>query len=333
MCFLDKPDRNMALELVRATEAAAMAAGRWMGRGDKNGADGAAVNAMRFMLNTVTMDGIVVIGEGEKDQAPMLFNGERLGTGEPPLVDIAVDPIDGTTLTSQGRPNAVSVVAVAEKGTLFDPKHIYYMDKIATGPEAAGVIDINAPVAENIAAVAKAKKKGKEDVTVVVLDRPRHQQLVSEIRATGARIRFISDGDVSGALMTCKQGSGMDLLMGIGGSPEAVITACALLCVGGDFQCKLWPRNDIEAAQCKEKGLDPKKVLYINDLVKSDNVFFAATGVTDGELLRGVRYDGNRIHTHSLVMRSKSGTIRYIDALHSAEKLQTFSSINYSGKA
>lgn len=333
MCFLDKPDRNMALELVRATEAAAMAAGRWMGRGDKNGADGAAVNAMRFMLNTVTMDGIVVIGEGEKDQAPMLFNGERLGTGEPPLVDIAVDPIDGTTLTSQGRPNAVSVVAVAEKGTLFDPKHIYYMDKIATGPEAAGVIDINAPVAENIAAVAKAKKKGKEDVTVVVLDRPRHQQLVSEIRATGARIRFISDGDVSGALMTCKQGSGMDLLMGIGGSPEAVITACALLCVGGDFQCKLWPRNDIEAAQCKEKGLDPKKVLYINDLVKSDNVFFAATGVTDGELLRGVRYDGNRIHTHSLVMRSKSGTIRYIDALHSAEKLQTFSSINYGGKA
>ncbi|WP_300525079.1 class II fructose-bisphosphatase [Aminiphilus sp.] len=330
---MDKPDRNMALELVRATEAAAMAAGRWMGRGDKNGADGAAVNAMRFMLNTVTMDGIVVIGEGEKDQAPMLFNGERLGTGEPPLVDIAVDPIDGTTLTSQGRPNAVSVVAVAEKGTLFDPKHIYYMDKIATGPEAAGVIDINAPVAENIAAVAKAKKKGKEDVTVVVLDRPRHQQLVSEIRATGARIRFISDGDVSGALMTCKQGSGMDLLMGIGGSPEAVITACALLCVGGDFQCKLWPRNDIEAAQCKEKGLDPKKVLYINDLVKSDNVFFAATGVTDGELLRGVRYDGNRIHTHSLVMRSKSGTIRYIDALHSAEKLQTFSSINYSGKA
>jgi fructose-1,6-bisphosphatase II len=333
VCFLDKPDRNMALELVRATEAAAMAAGRWMGRGDKNGADGAAVNAMRFMLNTVTMDGIVVIGEGEKDQAPMLFNGERLGTGEPPLVDIAVDPIDGTTLTSQGRPNAVSVVAVAEKGTLFDPKHIYYMDKIATGPEAAGVIDINAPVAENIAAVAKAKKKGKEDVTVVVLDRPRHQQLVSEIRATGARIRFISDGDVSGALMTCKQGSGMDLLMGIGGSPEAVITACALLCVGGDFQCKLWPRNDIEAAQCKEKGLDPKKVLYINDLVKSDNVFFAATGVTDGELLRGVRYDGNRIHTHSLVMRSKSGTIRYIDALHSAEKLQTFSSINYGGKA
>ncbi|WP_029166477.1 class II fructose-bisphosphatase [Aminiphilus circumscriptus] len=330
---MDKPDRNMALELVRATEAAAMAAGRWMGRGDKNGADGAAVNAMRFMLNTVTMDGIVVIGEGEKDQAPMLFNGERLGTGEPPLVDIAVDPIDGTTLTSQGRPNAVSVVAVAEKGTLFNPKHIYYMDKIATGPEAAGVIDINAPVAENIAAVAKAKKKSKEDITVVVLDRPRHQQLVSEIRATGARIRFISDGDVSGALMTSKQGSGIDLLMGIGGSPEAVITACALLCVGGDFQCKLWPRNDIEAAQCKEKGLDLKKVLYINDLVKSNNVFFAATGITDGELLRGVRYDGNRIHTHSLVMRSKSGTIRYIDALHSAEKLQTFSSINYSGKS
>lgn len=310
-----------------------MAAGRWMGRGDKNGADGAAVNAMRFMLNTVTMDGTVVIGEGEKDQAPMLFNGECLGTGEPPLVDIAVDPIDGTTLTSQGRPNAVSVVAVAERGTLFDPKHIYYMNKIATGPEAAGVIDINASVAENVAAVAKAKNKGKEDVTVVVLDRPRHQQLVSEIRATGARIRFISDGDVSGALMTCKQGSGMDLLMGIGGSPEAVITACALLCVGGDFQCKLWPRNDVEAARCKEVGLDLKQVFYISDMVKSDNVFFAATGVTDGELLRGVRYEGDRIHTHSLVMRSKSGTIRYIDALHSAQKLQTFSSINYSGKA
>ncbi len=237
------PDRNMALELVRATEAAAMAAGRWMGRGDKNAVDKAAVNAMRYMLNTVSMDGIVVIGEGEKDQAPMLFNGEKLGLGCEPKVDIAVDPVDGTTLTALGRPNAVSVVAVAESGALYSPKHIFYTNKIATGPEAAGVIDIELSATENIKRVAKAKKKAVEDVTVVVLDRPRHEKLIQEIRAIGTRIRLIPDGDVAGALMTCKEDSGVDLLLGIGGSPEAVISACAIKCIGGDFQCKLWPRN------------------------------------------------------------------------------------------
>ncbi len=319
------PDRNMALELVRATEAAAMAAGRWMGRGDKNGVDGAAVDAMRYMLNTVRMSGTVIIGEGEKDEAPMLFNGETLGTGEPPEVDIAVDPVDGTTLTSHGRGGAVSVVAVSEKGTMYDPRHIFYMNKIITGPEAADVIDIEAPVRENIQRVAKAKGKRCEDVTVITLDRPRHEALVQEIRDTGARIRFISDGDVCGALMTCKEGSGIDLLLGIGGSPEAVVTAAAMKCVGGGIQCILWPRNEKEREKCNELGVDIKKILTAEDLVSGDNIFFALTGVTDGELVRGVRYEGNKISTSSLVMRSKSGTIRYIDAMHAVEKLRTIS--------
>ncbi|HOO63163.1 MAG TPA: class II fructose-bisphosphatase [Synergistaceae bacterium] len=320
------PDRNMALELVRATEAASMAAGRWMGRGDKNGVDGAAVDAMRYMLNTVRMAGTVVIGEGEKDEAPMLFNGEHLGTGEPPEVDIAVDPVDGTTLTSQGRGGAVSVVAVSEKGTMYDPRHIFYMNKIITGPEATGVIDINAPVRENIQRVAKAKKKQCNDITVIILDRPRHDSLVSEIRDAGARIRFISDGDVCGALMTCKEGSGIDLLLGVGGSPEAVVTAAAMKCVGGEIQCTLWPRNEKERNKCHDLGIDLNQVLTAEDLVAGDNIFFALTGVTDGELVRGVRYEGDKISTSSLVMRSKSGTIRYIDAMHAAEKLRTISS-------
>ncbi len=323
------PDRNMALELVRATEAAAMAAGRWMGRGDKNAVDKAAVNAMRYMLNTVSMDGIVVIGEGEKDQAPMLFNGEKLGLGCEPKVDIAVDPVDGTTLTALGRPNAVSVVAVAESGALYSPKHIFYTNKIATGPEAAGVIDIELSATENIKQVAKAKKKAVEDITVVVLDRPRHEKLIQEIRAIGARIRLIPDGDVAGALMTCKEDSGVDLLLGIGGSPEAVISACAIKCIGGNFQCKLWPRNQEERNRCLELGMDVDRVLYIDDLVKGENVFFAATGVTDGELLKGVRYGGETIFTHSLVMRSKSGTIRYVEAMHRSRKLYEFSDVDY----
>ncbi|HPJ48116.1 MAG TPA: class II fructose-bisphosphatase, partial [Synergistales bacterium] len=246
---MNKPERNMALELVRATEAAAMAAGRWMGRGDRNASDNAAVNGMRYMLNTIEMNGTIIIGEGEKDEAPMLFNGEKLGTGNNPEVDIAVDPIDGTRLLSLGRPNAVSVVALSERNTMFDPKHIFYMNKIAVGPSAAGVIDIEAPVYENLSRVAKALDKAVEDVTVVVLDRPRHEQLISEIREAGSRIRLISDGDIAGALMTCKNGSGIDLLMGVGGSPEAVISACALKCVGGTMECKLWPRNTEEAAR------------------------------------------------------------------------------------
>jgi fructose-1,6-bisphosphatase II len=323
------PDRNMALELVRVTEAAAMAAGRWMGRGDKNAADGAAVEAMRFMLNTVRMDGVVVIGEGEKDEAPMLYNGERLGSESEPQVDIAVDPIDGTRLTAMGLPGAVSVVAVAERGTMYDPRHIFYMNKIATGPEAAGEIDIEAPVRENLARVAKAKRKSVEDITVVILDRPRHEGLIKEVRSAGARIRLIQDGDISGALTTCMPESGIDLLLGIGGSPEAVVSACAIKCVGGNMVCKLWPRNDDEASRCRELGMDLDAVLGLDDLVNSNNVFFAATGVTDGELLRGVRYEGERIRTHSLVMRSLSGTIRYIEAIHRLSKLQTISDISY----
>ncbi|MCF7934845.1 MAG: class II fructose-bisphosphatase [Synergistales bacterium] len=322
---MNVPDRNMALELVRSTEAAAMAGGRWLGRGNKNGADGAAVNAMRYLLNTVCMDGLVVIGEGEKDQAPMLYNGEHLGSGDPPQVDIAVDPIDGTTLTAKGRLNAISVVAVAERDSMYNPHHIFYMNKIASGPEAAPFIDINAPVSENIRRVAKAKGLATDDVTVVVLDRPRHDDLVSQIRQTGARIRLIPDGDVGGALMTCRAESGIDLLMGIGGSPEAVISACALKCVGGGFQCKLWPRNDEERNKCTEQGMDLEQVLEINDLVGGDNVFFSATGVSDGELLKGVRYSGDKITTQSMVMRSKSGTIRYVEGVHSLKKLQNLS--------
>lgn len=323
------PERNLALELVRATESAAMAAGRWMGRGDKIGADGAAVNAMRYMLNTIRMDGTVVIGEGEKDEAPMLFNGEHLGTGEEPKVDIAVDPIDGTRLLSLGRQNSISVVALAEKGSMYFPEHIFYMNKIATGPEAADAIDIRLSIGENILNVAKAKGKAVEDVTVVVLDRPRHEDLISEIRKAGARIRLISDGDVAGALMTCKPDAGIDLLAGIGGSPEAVITACALKCVGGSMFCTLWPRNEEEACKCRERGMNLDQVFGMDDLVNSDNVFFAATGVTNGELLQGVRYEGDKIRTQSIVMRSASGTIRYIEAIHKLTKLEKISGIDY----
>ncbi|MDR1943489.1 MAG: class II fructose-bisphosphatase, partial [Synergistaceae bacterium] len=318
---MSSPDRNIALEMVRATEAAAMSASRWMGRGDKNGVDGAAVNAMRFVLNTVQMDGVVVIGEGEKDCAPMLFNGERLGRGDDPKVDIAVDPVDGTRLTALGLPNAVSVVAFAERGTLYDPKHIFYMEKIATGPASAGAININAPISDNIKSVAKALGKRVEDVTVVVLDRPRHENIIREVREVSARIRLIMDGDVAGALSTCKSDSGIDLLLGIGGSPEAVITACAIKCVGGNMQCKLWPRNEEETNICRENGMDLNKILTLDDLVASDNVYFAATGVTDGDWLSGVKYVGDTIKTSSLVMRSISGTIRYIHAEHKYRKL------------
>jgi fructose-1,6-bisphosphatase II len=326
---MESPDRNIALEMVRATEAAAMSASRWMGRGDKNGVDGAAVNAMRYVLNTVRMDGVVVIGEGEKDEAPMLFNGEKLGKGGEPKVDIAVDPIDGTRLTALGLPNAVSVVAFAERGTMFNPRHIFYMDKIATGPASASAIDINAPIADNIRGVAKALGKRVEDVTVIVLDRPRHEKIIKEIREISARIRLIMDGDVAGALATCKTGSGIDLLVGIGGSPEAVITACAIKCVGGNMQCKLWPRDEDEARRCLDEGIDLDRVLTLGDLVSSDNVYFAATGVTEGDWLGGVKYVGDTIKTSSLVMRSRSGTIRYINAEHKYRKLDMLGDVNY----
>jgi fructose-1,6-bisphosphatase II len=324
-----KPDRNLALELVRATEAAALAAGRWMGRGDKIGADQAAVDAMRLSLNSIVMDGVVVIGEGEKDKAPMLYNGEVLGSGAPPPVDIAVDPIDGTRLTSLGLPGALSVVALSERGTMYFPGSIVYMNKIAVGPEAKGVIDINAPVEENLKKVAKAKKRDVDDLTVVILDRPRHEQLISEVRAAGARIKLIPDGDISGGLMTAIEDTGMDILMGIGGSPEAVVTACALKCIGGEIQCKLWPRNEEERQKALSEGLDLEQVLTIDDLVQGNNVFFAATGVTDGELLQGVKYFGSGAKTYSIVMRSKSGTVRLVEATHRWEKLMRFSQIKF----
>ena len=323
------PDRNLAFELARVTEAAALAAGRWVGRGDKNAADQAAVDAMRLVLNRIDMDGIVVIGEGEKDEAPMLFNGEKLGTGEKPAVDIAVDPIDGTTLTAKGLPGALAVVALAERGTMYNPSSIVYMNKIAVGPEAKDMIDINSSVAMNIRRVARALRKEARDITVMVLDRPRHADLIAEIRQTGARILLITDGDVAGAIATAQEDSGVDMLMGIGGSPEAVITAAALKCMGGDMQCKLWPRNEEERQAAIEEGQDLDRVLTINDLVKGDNVFFAATGITTGALLRGVRYYGGGASTQSLVMRSRSGTIRKINSNHRLEKLGQFSAIDY----
>ena len=324
-----KPDRNLALELVRATEAAALAAGRWMGRGDKIGADQAAVDAMRLSLNSIVMDGVVVIGEGEKDEAPMLYSGEVLGTGDPPPVDIAVDPIDGTRLTSLGLSGALSVVALSERGTMYFPGSIVYMNKIAVGPEARGAIDLNAPVEENLQKVAKAKKRDVNDLTVVILDRPRHDKLISEVRAAGARIKLIPDGDISGGLMTAIEDTGLDVLMGIGGSPEAVVTACALKCMGGEIQCKLWPRNEEERQKALGEGLNLERVLTTDDLVQSDNVFFAATGVTDGEFLQGVKYFGSGAKTYSIVMRSKSGTVRLVEATHRWEKLMRFSQIEF----
>ena len=325
----DAPDRNLALELVRVTEAAAMAAGRWVGRGDKNGADGAAVDAMRKMIGTVSMNGVVVIGEGEKDEAPMLYNGEEVGDGTGPEVDVAVDPIDGTTLTSKGMNNAIAVMAVSERGTMFDPGVCVYMEKLATGPEAAGVVDIAAPVEHNIAAVAKAKGADPEDVTVCILDRPRHEEIIRQVREAGARIKLISDGDVAGAIMAAKDGTGVDLLLGIGGTPEGIISACAIKCLGGTIQGRLWPRNDEERAKAIDQGHDLDRVLGCDDLVRGNNVFFVATGVTDGELLRGVRYRAGGATTHSLVMRSRSGTIRYVESQHQLKKLMTYSGIDF----
>lgn len=323
------PDRNLALELVRVTEAAAMAAGRWVGRGDKNGGDGAAVDAMRTLIGTVSMRGVVVIGEGEKDQAPMLYNGEEVGDGTGALCDVAVDPIDGTTLMSKGMPNAIAVIAVAPRGSMFDPSAVFYMNKIATGQEAASVIDITAPVAENIRRVAKAKHGRNEDVTVCVLDRPRHDELVREIRAAGARIVFISDGDVAGAIMAARPGTGVDLLLGIGGTPEGIIAAAALTCMGGEMQAQLSPRDDQERQNAIDAGHDLDTVLTTRDLVRGDDVFFCATGITDGELLRGVHYYADSVSTQSIVMRSKSGTIRLIDSVHQLGKLRAYSAVDF----
>jgi fructose-1,6-bisphosphatase II len=323
------PDRNLALELARVTEAGAMAAARWVGRGDKNGADGAAVQAMRALINTVSMNGVVVIGEGEKDRAPMLFNGEQVGDGTGPACDVAVDPIDGTRLTANGMPDAIAVLAVSARGSMYDPSAVFYMSKLVTGPAAADVVDIEAPAADNIAAVARAKGCSASDVTVVILDRPRHERLIAEVRAAGARIKLITDGDVAGSIMAAREGTGVDLLLGVGGTPEGIITACAIKCLGGVIQARLAPRDDAERDKALAAGHDLKHVLTTDDLVTSEDAFFAATGITDGELMAGVRFRAGGANTHSLVMRARSGTIRNIHSEHQLWKLRAYSSINF----
>jgi fructose-1,6-bisphosphatase II len=323
------PDRNLALELVRVTEAAALAAGRWIGRGDKNAADGAAVDAMRLMLDTVSMDGVVVIGEGEKDEAPMLYNGEPIGNGQGPQVDVAVDPLEGTRLTALGMPNAITVVAVAERGSMFFPGAAVYMDKIAGGPEIADVIDIEAPPGENVRRVAKAKGIRPEDVTVVVLDRDRHQDLIAALREADAKVFLITDGDVAPSIAAAEGASGVHLLMGVGGTPEGVISAAALTCLGGGMQGKLWPRNDEERQKLVDAGYDVDAVLTTAELVGGSDVFVAATGVTNGALLNGVRYTPDGAVTESIVMRSRSGTVRRIEARHAFEKLTKFAGVRY----
>jgi fructose-1,6-bisphosphatase II len=323
------PDRNLAMELVRVTEAAAMAAARWVGRGDKNGADGAAVNAMRQLINTVSMRGLVVIGEGEKDNAPMLYNGEEVGDGGGAECDVAVDPVDGTRLTALGMSNAIAVLSVAPRGSMFDPSAVFYMEKLVTGPEAADAVDIDRPIADNIRAVARAKGSSANDVTVCILDRPRHEGIVKEVRATGARIKFILDGDVAGAIMASRPGTGVDLLLGIGGTPEGIIAACAIKALGGVIQGRLWPQDDAERRKAVDAGHELGRVLTTDDLVTSDDVFFAATGITDGELVDGVRYSKGTAVTHSLVMRSRSGTIRTISSEHKLSKLRAYSAINF----
>ena len=324
-----KPTHNLALDLVRVTEAAALAAARYMGRAKKEESDQAAVDAMRLVLNTIEMDGVIVIGEGEKDEAPMLFNGEELGTGEPPKVDIAVDPIDGTRLLAMGRANAITTVALAERDAMYNPGPIVYMEKIAVGPEVKGCIDLNASVQENLEAIAARKQADIDDLTVVILDRTRHEGLIREVRETGARIRMMTDGDVAGAVMTAWPEAGIDVLLGIGGTPEGVLAACALKCMGGEMQGRLYPRNEQERRKALEQGYDLDRVLTLDDLVSGEKIFFAITGITDGELLEGVKYFGEGAQTHSLVMRATTGTVREIIATHRWDRLMRFSEIQY----
>jgi fructose-1,6-bisphosphatase II len=323
------PDRNIALELVRVTESAAMAAARWIGRGEKESADQAAVDGMRSVLDTVRMRGVVVIGEGEKDKAPMLFNGEEVGNGEGPEVDVAVDPLEGTRLTALGQPNAIAVIAVAERGTMLFPGAAFYMEKIAVGPRAIDVIDITRSPTENVNRVAEALRKTAREVDVVVLERDRHNDLIVELREAGARVHLIRDGDVAGAIAAARPGSGVDMLYGVGGTPEGVISAAALKCVGGGIQGRLWPRDDAERVALRDAGLDPERVLHTNDLVKGDDVFVAATGVTTGALLRGVQYTSAGAETDSIVMRSRSGTVRRVSAYHALEKLSAITGLEY----
>jgi fructose-1,6-bisphosphatase II len=324
------PDRNLALELVRVTEAAAMSAARWVGRGDKEAADQAAVDAMRLMLDTVAMNGVVVIGEGEKDKAPMLFNGEEVGNGQGPDVDVAVDPLEGTRLTANGAPNAIAVIAVAERGTMFFPGAAVYMDKIAVGAEGADAIDIDLPPSENVRRVAEAKRCRPSDIAVVVLDRDRHESLIAELREVGAKVRLITDGDVAPAIAAARPGSGVDLLMGVGGTPEGVISAAAIKALGGAMQGRLWPRDDEERQKLVDAGYEVERVLTQDDLVAGDNLFVAATGVTDGALLRGVRFGDGSTFTESIVMRSRSGTIRRVSAEHQRQKLAGIAGERYA---
>jgi len=325
-----RPDRNLALELVRVTEAAALAAARMVGRGDKEGADQAAVDAMRQMLDSVSMDGVVVIGEGEKDQAPMLYNGERIGDGSPPEVDVAVDPLEGTRLTALGMPSAIAVIALGERGTMFDPGPCVYMEKIAGGPEIADLLDLDRPLPETLALVADRKRIDIRDVMVVMLDRERHHAAMAEVREAGARVRLILDGDVSAALLAVSENSPVDLLWGIGGTPEGVISAAAIKCIGGELLGRLWPRDDAEREAAIHAGYDLGKVLTCDDLVAGEDVFFAATGVTDGDVLQGVRYQGDRgATTESLSMRSRSGTVRRVSARHDRAKLRALTGVRY----
>jgi fructose-1,6-bisphosphatase II len=324
------PDRNIAMELVRVTEAAAMAAARWIGRGDKEAADQAAVDAMRFVLDSVAMRGVVVIGEGEKDKAPMLYNGEEVGNGEGPEVDVAVDPLEGTRLTALGQPNAIAVIAVAERGTMLFPGAALYMEKIAVGPTAIDAIDIERSPAENVAAVADALGKTAREVDVVVLERERHDDLIAELREAGARVRLIRDGDVAPAIAAAQPSTSVDMLYGIGGTPEGVISAAALKCVGGGIQGRLWPRNDDERGQLLDAGLDPARVLHTDDLVSGEDVFVAATGVTSGPLLQGVQYTPGGAVTDSIVMRSRSGTVRRVVAQQSLAKLSALTGFEYT---
>ena len=325
-----KPDRNLALELVRVTEAAAMAAARMVGRGDKEGADQAAVDAMRYVLDSVSMDGIVVIGEGEKDEAPMLFNGEQIGDGTPPEVDIAVDPLEGTRLTALGMPSALAVIALAERGSMFDPGPCVYMEKIAGGPEIADLLDLDRPLADTLALIAERKHRDIRDVMVVMLDRDRHREAIRQVREAGARVRLITDGDVSASLLAVSEDSPVDLLWGIGGTPEGVISAAAIKCIGGQLLGRLWPRDDSERTAAVEAGYDLERVLTCDDLVKGEDAFFSATGVTDGDVLQGVRYQGDRgASTESLVMRSRSGTVRRISARHDRAKMRAIGISRY----
>jgi len=317
-----KPDRNLALELVRVTEAAALASARWVGRGEKESADGAAVDAMRLLINTVPMDGIVVIGEGEKDEAPMLFNGEEIGDGSPPRVDIAVDPLEGTTLCARGLPGALAVIALAERGAMFDPGPCFYMEKLVGGPEIADCLSLEEPVGDVVKRVAERRGVSPTEITTVILDRERHAEGVRQIREAGSRIRFITDGDVSAALLAVMDGTGVDLLWGIGGTPEGVISAAAIKCLGGQILGRLWPRNDEERREAEEAGYEIERVLEVNELVGGNDAFFAASGVTDGDLLQGVRYHKGFATTESLVMRSRSGTVRRISGRHDQAKLR-----------